>query len=419
MSNPLTSSPPEPLQEEFFLTDAALLRRWFPWLHIPSSLRMAFDPRKIALSMLALVLLSLPNLLRSWSLEEKAPVHLDRPFPWERGYLYQDVPVPQPHADQILADPWSAIRMAVSQGPQTFTPLTQVLQQGQQLIESKFHWKESSIHLIELLWTWFIWAVVGTILCRLTALDFMGRDVGWGEAWRYCRKRVVSAFASPLLPMIGIAAFWLPCVFAGWVSRMPGLGEPLIAGCWFFLWLCGAVLALLLMGLTFCWPLMIATVGVEGTDAFDGLSRSYNYLFSRPWYVVWMSCVILFIGGCTLFGVRWLAGQAEYLTLMSFGSGASPSTLDTFQAVKPVDPVFTHNLLQFSRGIITLAVNAFAHSFFWVAATVMFLLLRQSVDATPLDQLTEDRQSTLGELPIVGMAAVERREQEATIRTGE
>ena len=164
---------------------------------------------------------------------------------------------------------------------------------------------------------------------------------------------------------------------------------------------------------------MIATVGVEGTDAFDGLSRSYNYLFSRPWYVVWMSCVILFIGGCTLFGVRWLAGQAEYLTLMSFGSGASPSTLNTFQTVNPVDPVFTHNLLQFSRGIITLAVNAFAHSFFWVAATIMFLLLRKSVDATPLDQLTEDRQSTLGELPIVGMAAAERREQEATPRTGE
>jgi hypothetical protein len=64
-------------------------------------------------------------------------------------------------------------------------------------------------------------------------------------------------------------------------------------------------------------------------------------------------------------------------------------------------------------------VNAFAHSFFWVAATIMFLLLRKSVDATPLDQLTEDRQSTLGELPIVGMAAAERREQEATPRTGE
>lgn len=419
MSDPLTSSPPEPLQEEFFLTDAALLRRWFPWLHIPSSLRMAFDPRKIALAMLALVLLSLPDLLRSWSIEDKGPVNITSPLPWEPGYLFQDRHGKPPTVNEVLADPWAAIRLAVSQGPQIFTPLTQVLQQGRALIESKFHWKSSSIQLGELLWTWFVWAVVGTILCRLTALDFMGRDVGWGEAWRYCRKRVVSAFASPLLPMIGVAAFWLPCVVAGWISRIPGLGEPFVAGSWFFLSLCGGVLALVLMGLTLCWPLMIATIGVEGTDAFDGLSRSYNYLFSRPWYVIWMSCVILFIGGCTLFGVRWLAVQAEYLTLMSVGSGSAPSTMESFAVHKPVDPTFTHHLLQINRGIITLGVNAFAHSFFWVAATVMFLLLRKSVDSTPLDQLTEDRQAPLGELPIVGMAAVERREQAARPRTGE
>ena len=58
MSDPLTSHPPEPLQEEFFLTDAARLRRWLPWLHLGSALRMAFDPRKLVLAMGALLLLS-------------------------------------------------------------------------------------------------------------------------------------------------------------------------------------------------------------------------------------------------------------------------------------------------------------------------------------------------------------------------
>ncbi len=380
---------------------------------------MAFDPRKIGLAMLALILLSLPNLLRSWSIEEKGPVDPINPLPWESGYLFQDSQTPGPTAKEILADPWATIRLAVSQGPETFTPLIQVLQQGHLLVETKFHWKTTAILVGELLWMWFVWAVVGTFLCRLTALDFMGRDVGWGEAWRYCRKRVISAFMSPLLPMIGVFAFWLPCVVAGWVSRIPAVGEPLVSGSWFFLWLCGGVLSLLLMGLTLCWPLMIATIGVEGTDAFDGLSRSYNYLFSRPWYVVWMSCVVLFIGGCTLFGVRWLAIQAEYLTLMSVGSGASPAMIESFRTAKPVDPTYSHHLLQFSRGIITLGVNAFAHSFFWVAATVMFLLLRKSVDSTPLDQLTEDLQSSMGELPIVGMAAAEKREQAAKTTPGE
>ena len=67
MSDPLTSFPPEPLQEEFFLTDAARLRRWLPWLHLGSVLRMAFDPRKLVLAMVALLLLSLPTLGRRWA----------------------------------------------------------------------------------------------------------------------------------------------------------------------------------------------------------------------------------------------------------------------------------------------------------------------------------------------------------------
>jgi hypothetical protein len=454
MSDPLTSTPPELLQEEFFLTDAARLRRWLPWLHLGSVLRMAFDPRKLVLAMVALLLLSLPTLGRGWAgLGERGPGAACPP-PWKNGYLFQDntfhgcflVPAPLsvppgsggagdedtlrmvesfssriPTARATLADPWSTIRFAVSQGPQMLTPVTNVLGRGQSLIESKFRWGETSLQVAELLWIWAVWAFFGTLLCRLTALDFMGRDVGWGEAARYCRSRSVSAFASPLLPMIGVAAFWFPCVVAGWVTRIPSVGQPVVAGAWFFLWLCGGILALLLLGLTLCWPLMVATIGVEGTDAFDGLSRSYNYLFSRPWYVIGMTLLVLVMGGCTLFGVRWLAMQADHLAVMSLASGSPDAIWQQFQPRPVGEPVLTEttvSLLSFSRGLITLGIHAFAHSFFWVAVTVMFLLLRKSVDSTPLDYLTVDRQTPLGELPIVGMAAAERREQAAHARSG-
>lgn len=421
MSDPLTSIPPEPLQEEFFLTDAARLRRWLPWLHLGSVLRMAFDPRKLVLAMGALLLLSLPTLGRHWA-SPAVRESSDR-LPWKNGYLFQDSADTRrlPTARVILTDPWLTIRFAVGQGPQTLTPVTDVLGLGQSLIESKFHWGVTSLQVAELLWIWAVWSFFGTLLCRLTALDFMGRDVGWGEAARYCRSRSLSAFASPLLPMIGVAAFWFPCVVAGWVTRIPSVGQPVVACGWFLLWLCGGILALLLLGLTLCWPLMVATIGVEGTDAFDGLSRSYNYLFSRPWYVIGMTLLILVMGGCTLFGVRWLAMQADYLAVMSLASGSPDATWQQFQPQPVGEPLLTEttvSLLRFSRGIITLGINAFSHSFFWVAVTVMFLLLRKSVDSTPLDYLTEDRQTPLGELPIIGMAAAERREQAAPARTG-
>lgn len=414
MSESQTSIPPEPLQEEFFLTDAARLRRWLPWLHLGSALRMAFDPRKLLLAMLALLLLSLPNLIRHWTTDQEAQRSGALRFPWESRYLFQDQQQGIPTVEAILADPWTTIRQAVGQGPQTLTPLAEVLGAGRLLIESSFEWGRTTLQLTELLWIWLVWAVFGTVLCRLTALDFMGRDVGWGEAWRYCRTRVMSAFASPLLPMIGIAAFWFPCVVAGWVTRIPSVGQPVVACGWLILWLFGGILALILLGLTLCWPMMIATVGVEGTDAFDGLSRSYNYLFSRPWYVLGMIGLVLVMGGCTLFGVRWWAMQADHLALMSMAAGMPDSTQEQFQLQPLAEPVLTGTtpqLLRISRGFITLGVHAFAHSFFWVSVTVMFLLLRKSVDSTPLDYLTEDRQTPLGELPIVGMAGAARREQ--------
>lgn len=434
MSDSLTSLPPEPLQEEFFLTDAARLRRWLPWMHLGSTLRMAFDPRKLILAMVALGLLSIPTAIRSVVrgraeraaaepaqnasgesnsfrvLESARPASPSPRYPWKTEYLFQDKGQAMPDSQQILSEPGRTLLGAVTQGPQILTPIAQVLDHGQKLIHSRFRWGATTIQAVELLWYWAVWSVLGTLICRLTALDFMGRDVGWGEAWKYCRSRILSAFASPLLPMIGVAGFWLPCVIGGWITRIPTAGPPVVAFGWLLLWVCGAALALLLMGLTLCWPMMIATVGVEGTDAFDGLSRSYNYLFSRPWYVLWMTMIMLGIGGCAMFGVRWLVGQAESLAMVSLASGAPDRALEQFRDFDSMTTA-TGYLLRGSHSMLRLGIHAFAHSYFWVAVTVIFLLLRKSVDSTPLDHLSEDRQRKAGELPLAGMAASTRREQ--------
>jgi hypothetical protein len=70
-------------------------------------------------------------------------------------------------------------------------------------------------------------------------------------------------------------------------------------------------------------------------------------------------------------------------------------------------------MLRGSHSFLRLGIHAFAHSYFWVAVSVIFLLLRKSVDSTPLDHLSEDRQRKPGELPLAGMAASTRREQAA------
>jgi len=41
-------------------------------------------------------------------------------------------------------------------------------------------------------------------------------------------------------------------------------------------------MTLLLVGVLLGWPLMWATISVEGTDSFDALSRTYAYVFQKP-----------------------------------------------------------------------------------------------------------------------------------------
>ena len=62
-----------------------------------------------------------------------------------------------------------------------------------------------------------------------------------------------------------------------------------ISGRW--CWLAGLLMALLLLGLLFGWPLMWGTISTEGTDSFDALSRSYAYLFQRPLHYLFYALV--------------------------------------------------------------------------------------------------------------------------------
>ncbi|RLS56564.1 MAG: hypothetical protein DWH91_06415 [Planctomycetota bacterium] len=396
---------PDALQEEFFLTDAARLRRWLPWLHLPAILRLAFDPRKLILSLMALVLLGIPSLIRQKFDAQSHTV----PLPWSPEGLFHPSSRSLPGTEQIFANPAVILQESILQGPAVLTPVHNVYGQGQQILGPRFRWGRTSLRMLELLWTWAVWAVLGTLLCRLAALDFLGRDTGWGEAWRYCRSRFLSAFSAPLLPLIGIIGLWLPCVVAGGLTRIAGLGEPLVAAAWPIVWMCGGGLTLMLFGLTICWPLMIATVSIEGTDAFDGLSRSYNYLFSRPWYLLWMVCFAIGLCGGGMFAVRWLAASAETLALQSFDAGASDAVVERFAGVSQTS-AGGPPLVKLWRQVFRLGTNALAHSLFWSSVTVIFLLLRKSVDSTPLDQLGAERRLTGNELPLVGIPAAERRQ---------
>jgi hypothetical protein len=60
--------------------------------------------------------------------------------------------------------------------------------------------------------------------------------------------------------------------------------------------------------------------------------------------------------------------------------------------------------------ILSWFVRGFVISYFWTAVTIIYFLLRLSLDAKPLDHVYIPAATAADPLPLVGIAAAERRE---------
>src|SRR5258708_33341852 len=111
------------------------------------------------------------------------------------------------------------------------------------------------------------------------------------------------------MALLGVGIVWALCILGCWIGRIAGgVGEALLGLLWGLELLFGFLMAVVLIGVAAGWPLMFATISVEGSDGFDGLSRAYNYVFERPLYVLWLAIVTMFYGSLMIFFV-WLMAQ--------------------------------------------------------------------------------------------------------------
>src|SRR4029079_18006813 len=100
-------------------------------------------------------------------------------------------------------------------------------------------------------------------------------------------------------------------------------------------------MAILLIGALIGWPLMWSTVSVEGTDAFDALSRSYAYTYHRPWRLLWYALFALFLAVVSMFVVKLFASSAIALGNWSIDWGLDDATMRTVVAPYPLDGTAT------------------------------------------------------------------------------
>lgn len=297
-------------------------------------------------------------------------------------------------------------------------------------------------------WELFVWGLFGGAITRIAALKFTRDEAPdlWG-ALRHSGSKILSYSSAPLLAFAGAAVFGVQLAVLGWVMRLSVLA--LVAGViWPFVLLLGLLMAILLIGALAGWPLMWATVSVEGTDAFDALSRSYAYTYQRPLRLLWYVLLATILAAVSMFIVKLFATTAISLGNWSVSWGLDDPTYRAVVSPRPApaevyDPVdlppladgadtvgdpgepnaegtttaattdavaasgelqglwrLTAVAIAFWKSLLGALAAGYQAGFLWVAAVGVYLLLRKDIDGAEMDEVYVEDEQDFGMPPL-------------------
>lgn len=265
-----------------------------------------------------------------------------------------------------------------------------------------------------------IWSIFGGAVCRIAALH-AARDekIGVLSSLRFSAGKFFNFLMAPLLPLIIIVALGMVLALGGLVGALP-FGEWLVGLLFIFALIIGAVMAFLVLGLASGAPLMWPTIATEGSDSFDAISRSFSYVFARPFRYGWYWIVASVYGAISYLFVRlfawvsllcvhaWMAWPMRLASQEGYAAGAGKLDLmwDHPAFLEFHGPMHTEAanwstagasyLVAFWVCLVSGVVTAFLASFLLSAATNIYLLMRQKVDATDLDDVYVDEPDAMG-----------------------
>jgi len=265
--------------------------------------------------------------------------------------------------------------------------------------------------ILGLLWTLAVWAVFGGAITRMAAVQIARNEkVGMGDAIRFSVAKLISYFSAPLFPGLGVAIITLIMMLVGGIILLvPWLGDFLAAILYPLPLLGGLIIVAILLGYV-GWPLQYATISTEGSDSFDALSRSYAYIYQRPWhyvfywlvallygaivtfFVVFMTSFFVYMSKWALSMIPWLGWRGEPVAALMIYAPISYGWRDLLAGpTPPTDLSWAQygaaGIMAFWLHLLFLMMLGFAYSFFWSASTMIYFLLRKKVDDTEMDEV--------------------------------
>ncbi len=253
------------------------------------------------------------------------------------------------------------------------------------------------------LWALAVWGLLGGMITRAAAVELATLDrAKTGRTIRFAFGKWRAYFAAPFFPLVGVLLIGIPIAVAGLFLRT-GPTLWLSAILWPLVLVAGFLMALLLLGLVFGWPLMWANISVEGVDSFDAVGRAYNYVFQRPLQYLFYLLVAAFLGA-----LGWLLvwNFVAAIAGLSYGAAAWGAGGDRINWIidcntdklGPVGGAGAY-LLCFWVGCLKILGVGFLASYFWTASTAIYFLLRRDADATEMDEVCPEEEEQPAEAP--------------------
>jgi hypothetical protein len=251
--------------------------------------------------------------------------------------------------------------------------------------------------LLDGAWTIAVWALFGGAIARIAALYLArGETIGPIAALKSAAFRWPSTAGAPTFGLIALFIVALPLMFAGLMMRLDFLAI-VLALVWFLLILLGLAVAIVGIGLAFGWPLMASTVAVERTDAFDGISRGYAYVYQRPLHLVFYIAVAGLLGLLAQTAVNLIVDSTLDATKWAVSTGAGAERIAELYRDYPADDdsmgqpeLRAARIIRFwNRGFASIAAS-FPMAYLWPAAVGIYLLMRRHIDSTDVGEITFD-----------------------------
>ena len=342
--------------------------------------------------------------------------------PWEKGQFVE----------------WLATRQA----PVLLEPLIKMMRPVAYFLNPNAGALGKFYFLLAAIFTVAIWGVIGGAITRIAAVQVARQEkIGAREALSFALKRYLSFIFAPLVPLIIVLGIVILMILFGFLQMIPVLGD-LLDVFWVVMIVFGMIISGLLLGLV-GWPLMSATVSVEGTDSWEAVSRSFSYVFGAPWHYIFYSFIALVYGAVLIFFVGFMGSAAVYFAKWGVqqtpGLGAvgrdpsylfayaptsfewrsillkgakggdqlvvddqgriNPETEKAFRSELKFYNLFAAAVVSLWLMLFFLLILGFGYSYFWSASTIIYLLMRRKVDDTELDEVyleEEEQESPYG-----------------------